>query len=104
MNHSCVILVFPERDEFTEGRGGYPARGRVLVLFAVSLCPLPLIKHPEHGRRQITAADTGVLLRSSLPESPQGSPAELYRVRNDVGPVTASPTLIHTPKIGRAHV
>lgn len=39
--------------------------GHVLVLLAVSPCPLPLIKHPEHEIRQITVA--GVPVRSSLP-------------------------------------
>lgn len=35
----------------------------LLVLFAVSPCPFALIKHLEHERRQITASDTGVLVR-----------------------------------------
>lgn len=39
--------------------------GHVLVLLAVSPCPLPLIKQPEHEIRQITVA--AVPVRSSLP-------------------------------------
>lgn len=44
----------------------------LLVLFAVSPCPFSLIKHLEHERRQITASDTGVLVRSLSLSRPSG--------------------------------
>lgn len=44
----------------------------MFVLFAASPCPFALVKHLEHGRRQITASDTGVPVRFSSPSGPPG--------------------------------
>lgn len=59
------------------------------ILFAVSPCPFALIKHPEHERRQITASDTGVLVRFHLPAGPKGILPVFHRAGCDMEPVTA---------------
>lgn len=49
-------------EQLAQTKRGFPEQYvSLLVLFAVSPCPLALIKHLEHERRQITASDTGVL-------------------------------------------
>lgn len=59
-----------------------------LVLFAVSPCPLALIKHLEHERRQITASNAGVqVLFYLLGNVPSGS-AMFHRAGCDMGAVT----------------
>lgn len=44
----------------------------MFVLFAASPCPFALVKHLEHGRRQITASDAGVPVRFSSAGGPPG--------------------------------
>lgn len=61
----------------------------LFVLFAVSPCPFALIKHLEHERRQITASDTGVPVRSHLSAGPEGALPVFHRAGYDMGAVTA---------------
>lgn len=61
----------------------------LFVLFAVSPCPFALIKHLEHERRQITASDTGVPVRSHLSAGLEGALPVFHRAGSDMGAVTA---------------
>lgn len=70
--------------------GGFPEGVRGLTcLLAVSPCPFALIKHLEHGRRQITASDTGVLVHFCLSAGPQGALPVFNRASGDMGAVTS---------------
>lgn len=60
----------------------------LLVLFAVSPCPLVLIKHLEHERRQITASDAGVPVSFYLSAGPRGTLPVFHRPGCDMGAVT----------------
>lgn len=71
------------RENFSNERAG------LFVLFAVSPCPFALIKHLEHERRQITASDTGVPVRSHLSAGPKGALPVFHRAGYDMGAVTA---------------
>lgn len=59
-----------------------------LVLFAVSPCPLALIKHLEHERRQITASNAGVQVLFYLLADPEGTLPMFHRAGCDMGAVT----------------
>lgn len=65
-------LCFEARLAGTAGKNFWKERAGVFVLFAASPCPFALVKHLEHGRRQITASDTGVPVRFSSPSGPPG--------------------------------
>lgn len=74
-------LLCTRSGQLAKTEGGFPVEYvGLLVLFAVSPCPLSLIKHLEHERRQITASDAGVLmLFFYLSAGPEGTLAVFHR-------------------------
>lgn len=97
INSMSEILLFcwrlPDKTFRAAGRdreGGFPdGECGLTCLLAVSPCPFALTKHLEHERRQITASDTGVLVRFCLSAGPQGALLVFHRAGCDMGAVTS---------------
>lgn len=70
-------------------QSGRISRQGLLVLFAVSPCPLALMKHLEHERKQITVSDTGVPVSFHLSAGPKGTLPVFHRAGYVMGAVTA---------------